>query len=79
MRHKRGHISIIFGIGQWISLAFSIFIDGSKHVPFGVLNQNTRVHPDDVGLFLSELRFEPQVRKSQVEGILDLVDLRGAE
>jgi hypothetical protein len=52
---------------------------GSKQVPPGVQDQNTREQPDDVGLFLSELRFESQVRKSQVEESLDLVDLRGAE
>jgi hypothetical protein len=35
-------------------------------VPPGVQIQNTRVQPDDVGLFLSGLRFESQVHKSQV-------------
>jgi hypothetical protein len=52
---------------------------GSSKVQFGVPNQNTREWPSDVGLFLSELRFESQVQKSQAEGLLDLVDLQGAE
>jgi len=51
---------------------------GSKQVPFGVQNQNTRVQPDDVGMFLSELRFESHVHKSQVEELLDMVELQGA-
>ena len=44
-----------------------------------MLNQDTRVQPDVVGLFLSELRFESQVQKSQVEELLDLIDLHGAK
>jgi hypothetical protein len=51
---------------------------GSKQVPFGVLSQNTRVQPDDVGLFLSELRFESQVQKSKVEELLNLPGIHGA-
>ena len=43
-------------------------------VPPGVLNQNTREQPDDVGLFLSELWFESQVQKSQVEELLGWID-----
>lgn len=39
-------------------------------VPPGVQIQNTRVQPDDVGLFLSELRFESPLQKSQVEELL---------
>ncbi|MGW8179271.1 MAG: hypothetical protein ACWGQW_11000, partial [bacterium] len=41
-------------------------------VPPGVLNQDTRVQPDNVGLFLSELRFESQVQKARVEELLEL-------
>jgi hypothetical protein len=39
-------------------------------VPPGVLIQNSRVQPDDVGLFLSKLRFESQVHKSQAEELI---------
>jgi hypothetical protein len=43
---------------------------GSKQVLFGVLNQSARVQHDLVGLFLSELRFESQVHKSQAAELL---------
>jgi hypothetical protein len=43
---------------------------GSSKVLFGVQIQNTRVQPDDVGLFLSELRFESPLQKSQAEELL---------
>jgi len=39
-------------------------------VPPGVPNPNTREQPDDVGLFLSELRFESQVHKSHVRELV---------
>jgi hypothetical protein len=52
---------------------------GSKQVPFGVHNQNTREWPSDAGLFLFKLRFESQVHKSQVEELLDLAGLHSVK
>ena len=49
---------------------------GSSKVQFGVHNQNTREQPDDVGLFLSKLRFESRV---QAEELLSLAGIRTAE
>jgi len=46
---------------------------GSSKVLFGVPIQKTRAQPDDVGLFLSELRFESRLQKSRVEELLGLV------
>jgi hypothetical protein len=48
-------------------------------VPPGVLDNNTRMQPDDVGLFLSMLKFESQVHKSHVEELLDFAGLQSAE
>jgi hypothetical protein len=44
---------------------------GSKQVPFGVQIQNTRVRPSNAGHFLSELRFESHLQKSNVLKTLD--------
>jgi hypothetical protein len=43
---------------------------GSDQVRFGVLIQNSRVRPDDLGLFLSELRFES---REKVATLLELM------
>ena len=52
---------------------------GSKQVLFGVLSQNTREQPDAIGLFLSTLRFESQVRKSQAAELLGHKLIRGID
>jgi len=64
-------ISITSGIQLRVGRRSNLFIGGSKQVPFGVPNPNTRKQPDGVGLFLSELRFESQVHKSHVRELID--------
>lgn len=71
---REGHMhqilgSIAFPVCRGIGIeigGINTVTSGSKQVSFVVPIQITRVQPDDVGLFLSELRFESQLVNSQV-------------
>jgi hypothetical protein len=58
-----------FGHDERLTNIILILRSGVR-VPPGVQIQNTRVQPDDIGLFLSELRFES---REEVATLLELM------